>query len=104
MAGFFARRRDTIVTFGAIPRDVAMIEAGMPPVRCGMAIVARIIGLDMIGRLAIRPDVVMATFTAFRGTHEESTDMAAFAIHVTMTTCQRKPCSEMIKAPTRGCR
>lgn len=104
MTGVFTWRRGTIVTFGAIARNIAVIKAGMPPVRGGMAVVTRIIGLDMIGRLAIRPYIVMTAFTAFRGTHEESTDMAAFAIHVAMTTCQRKPCCEMVKIPTRRCR
>ena len=90
MGALFADRLGSIVAGGTVSGDTAMIKTRQAPVGGGMTIIALVIALDMIGRLARGPDIVVTTTAAYGRPHKDAADMAAVTINITMATRQGK--------------
>jgi hypothetical protein len=93
----FAVACRAIVAVDAATGDVAVIETGVTPITCGMAVVALIIALNMVGRLAFHPHVVVAFLALMGRADKQSIDMAAIALHGSMTASQWETGGEMIE-------
>ncbi len=104
MAWILTDADGAIVAIAAVAGDITVIETGMPPVGAGVAIIALIVALDMVRRLALGAQVIVAAFALLRRTHKQPVDMAAVTLQVTMTAGQWKAGSEVIELTDRRTR
>ena len=102
MPRVLSRGGTAVVAIGAIPRDIPMVEASVAPSGDDMAIVTFSIALDMVGRFAFYPEVVVATLASSGGTGKHSVQMAAVAGHVPMTAGKRETGGEVVVFAGRG--
>lgn len=92
---------DAVMAIAAVTGDTAVLETGMPPVCGSVAVVALIVALNMVGALAIRPHVIVATFALIGRTEKQTVDMATVTLHISVAASQRKAGGEMVKFADR---
>ena len=73
------------MTITAVVRHITMVEAGVTPVSGGVAVIALIIGLHVIGSLAVCPYIVVAALALLRCTDKETVEMATVALQIAMS-------------------
>lgn len=90
------------MTGGAITGGVTVIERGIPPIRCGVAVVALVIASDMAWCLATRANAVMTLFAALWRAGKETVLMAAGALHIPMPAGQGETGGKVVEMAACG--
>ena len=84
MPGVLTGGNAAVMTGGTITGSVAVIESGVVPTRCGVAVIAMVVAADMDWRLAARANAVMTLFAALWCADKETALVAAGALHIPM--------------------
>ena len=80
-------RATAVMTVHANARDICVVESRITPTCDGVAIIALVVALNMIGRFPIDFDVIVATITAVGRAGEHAFDMAFITLHIAVSAC-----------------
>lgn len=102
MLRMLAIANGAVVTIRAVAGEIAVIETGMLPIGGCVAVVALLVALNMVGRFAVHPHIVMAILALVGCADKQAVEVAAVASHILMTSSQRKTGGKVVEIAGGG--
>jgi hypothetical protein len=85
------------MAIGAVAGEISVVKTRVSPIASGVAIVASLVTLHMVGRLSVHPNIVMTILALKRRADEQAIEMTAVACHVSMSAGQGKTGGKVVE-------